>query len=294
MPWRPGWCRTWSPPAARPDLPRTPGRAPEYRAVGAAERGHGLRVDGGHRPALAERQGGGGCFGARGERREDGADVHRRRGVMPSHRIASDPAGASRGVRRGRLPDVHAAEVAVIGFGVADTADDGELVVLPQRFHTGHRRFQPSWLSRCRPVPARRPAPGGRRDKPDGRPAQGVEPVVAPVHGEHDEYLGVGRQRVGLRALGQLMPGDPGRAGGECRSTGDPGRHRELAPIHPRHGDLQVRVLRVSGVPGCPGAHQCTMYSGELTAIATRVAGLATCGFRAATVRSDQRPTPSW
>ena len=129
---------------------------------------------------------------------------------------------------------------------------------------------------------------------------KGVEPVVAPVHGEHDEDLRVAGQRFGLGLARQLMPGDPGGAGGQCGSPGDPGSDQELASVHPRHVGLLLTVVVLSWawsmdfVNGLVnGLDQWTRYSGVLTATAIRVGGLSTTGLSAASDRADQRPTPS-
>ena len=56
--------------------------------------------------------------------------------------VAPDPALGAEALGFGGLPDLHGAEVAAIGVGVADALDDGELFAVVQRLHAGHGRVQ--------------------------------------------------------------------------------------------------------------------------------------------------------
>ena len=91
--------------------------------------------------------------------------------VVASSQRPSQPVVLEVTGRRG-LPDGHRPEVAAVGLRVADSADDGELAVVPQRLEPGHARVQAQPLAEVEhlvgPVGQLRAGRPGRPGRPPG------------------------------------------------------------------------------------------------------------------------------
>lgn len=245
----------------------------------------------------AQRQCGRGGLRADGQWRQHRPDVHRpQRIVTGGIEPAPDPAGVDRRLRGSGLPDIHAAEMAVVRLRVTHAADDGQLLALPQLVEPGHRRVQSERVVQSQHLRRRvrklwtSVVVGGIAIR-----NKGVQAIVAAVHGQHHQYLLTARQWPRGGTVHQVLPADAGDAGSHRGTAGGPGRDQELASVQGWHGSFSLCGRGFVDVHTTIGGLdlQWTRYSGEFRAAATNCGGLTANGLRTAAVRSEKFPMPS-